>query len=1764
MYPIGNYYLPDKVFIDMKLINYRLVKKHFYFLLFFTSFFYQNSQAQGTWTNVTNLAPDYNGGVMLLLSDGTVIVKTYYGGFGSTPGTTWDKLTPDASGSYINGTWSRIATMANDRLYFSTWVLNDGRVYVGGGEYGSGTLAEIYNPLTNSWSSLTAPGVNFSDGNSENLPDGKLLLGVNSGTTLTNYLYDPVANTYTAAPSCTGSHDEAAWLKLPDNSILQVDLGSYNAERYIPSTNTWIADSACPVMLYDSYGYEAGTALQLPDGRSFFIGSTSVTAFYTPTGNTNPGSWCTGPAIPSGLGAPDAAAAMMNNGNILMALSPTPTMSNHFPTPTSFYEFDYATDTFIALAAPSGGSSIAVASYNTNMLALPDGNILYTSQGNKRYYVYTPGSSALSAGKPTVGNITRVNCDTFTVTGTLFTGISEGASYGDDWTMSTNFPIVRLTSGSNVYYGRTYNWNRYGSVSTGTSPDTTSFTLPAGLPQGTYSLQVVVNGNASAPVTFSTSLAITPSSFSLCPGTSATLTDSASIGFWYSSNPSIAIAGSASGTITGVSAGTATISYAEGSCYSTSTVTINPLPSAISGSTSVCTGSSATLTSSPSGGTWLSTNTGIATIGSGTGLISAMSPGTDTVSYTISTGCTITSPVTVNPYPSAITGPGVVCAGSSVTLSNTTSGGTWSSGTAGVASAGSSSGVISGVSAGSAIITYTPPSGCYVITTVTVNALPSAISGATSVCTGSSVTLSDAGGGTWAASPSGTATIGSASGILSGITSGIATVTYSLPVTGCSTTAIVTVNPLPSAVSGPGNVCPGLTITLTDAGGGIWTSATAGVATIGSSSGIVTGVSSGTDIITYQLPTGCVTTASVTVNPLPSSISGTMTVCTGQTTTLSDPGGGTWSSATPAVATIGSTSGIVTGVSAGTSDITYTASTGCIVSGTVTTNPQPAAITGATPVYIGGTATLGDITSGGNWSSSNPAVASAGSSSGIITGISGGTATITYTLPTSCFTSTVFTVNAAPGPITGSTAVCQSSTTTLSDISTGGTWSSSNTAIATVGSATGVVTGVASGTANISYTISGTSSVLTITVYPAPAAITGASALCAGAITTLSDATGAGAWSSSAISVATVGSATGIVSGVSAGTVTISYTTSCSSVTRAITINPLPAPAGITGSTGICTGSNVTLLDATPGGVWTSGSAIATVGSSSGLVTGVAFGSTNITYSVTNSFSCSAFVTSTITVEGSPNYLFTGAGTGANTSTGDGGPATLATIEGPRAICHDTAGNIYVSDVISNRIRKINVSGYISTVAGNGSAGNTGDGGQATAAALNMSGGGGVFVDKAGNILISNSAGENIRKVNVSTGIITTIAGIAGSAGFSGDGGPAASAMVYCPIGVCEDTSGNVYFADAGNNRIRKIDAVTGHITTVIGNGSQSFSGDGGQGTAAGIAIPRDVSADIFGNLYVSDYGNQRIRKYVIATGIITTIAGSGVAGSAGDGGQATAAQLYNPVRTFYDGGCSLYIVDQANSKIRQVNLNTGIIKTVIGNGIQGFAGDGSLATTGELYLPCGVTTNKNGDLYVSDGNNHRIRVSPSYGGIFITLAGPTSVPGGTAVTFTAHSSVLNNMSYQWKVNGSSISGATNNTYTDASPANGNIYTCVLTVAPKCGSSYNVTSNSITITTYGPPPGPTEVGSQDLLNSAVLYPNPFHGSFTLAATNIENGAAVIKVFDEIGQMVYAESVLVTDNHLTQMVDLQQLPAGVFLVALTDASGKLVILKGIKE
>ena len=191
----------------------------------------------------------------------------------------------------------------------------------------------------------------------------------------------------------------------------------------------------------------------------------------------------------------------MVNGKILLAVSPIPTSGNHFPSPTSYYEFDYVSNSFTQVNAPAGGLTTNEPCYVTNMLDLPDGSVLYADQGDNQYYIYTPLGTPVAAGKPTVNSIALTSCTQFRITGKGFNGISEGAGYGDDWQMASNYPVIRLTSGGNVYYCRTFNWNSTG-VMRGNAADTAQFTLPSSLPAGTYSLVVTANGIASDPVAF--------------------------------------------------------------------------------------------------------------------------------------------------------------------------------------------------------------------------------------------------------------------------------------------------------------------------------------------------------------------------------------------------------------------------------------------------------------------------------------------------------------------------------------------------------------------------------------------------------------------------------------------------------------------------------------------------------------------------------------------------------------------------------------------------------------------------------------------------------------------------------------------------------------------------------------------------------------------------------------------------------------------------------------------------------------------------------------------------------------------------------------------------------------------------------------------------------------------------------------------------------------------------------------------------------------
>ena len=442
---------------------------------------------------------------MLLLPDGTVMAAAQP----SDAGIEWYRLTPDIHGSYVNGTWTTLAPMHDSRLYYSSAVLRDGRVFVAGGEYGTGTArAEIYDPQTDTWTGLPPSGQSFSDSVSKVIANGNVLIApVGPSSSGGTVMFNPTANSWVAGPKLFRGfyEDEASWVKLPDDSIITIDPFGTNSERYIPSLNRWVNDANLPVLLYNTIS-EMGPGLLLPNGKAFFIGGTSHTALYTPSGTTNAGTWAAGPDIPNGLGASDAAAAMMSNGKVLAAVG----SATSYDPPTSFFEYDPVANSFTQVNGPTGTTD-NVQPFGTAMLDLPDGTVLYSHFGS-RLYVYLPGGTPLAAGKPVISALTQNPDGSYHLTGTLFNGISEGAAYGDDAQMDSNYPLVRMTnSGGNVYYARTFNWSST-AVMTSNKVVSTEFVLPANLPVGSNSLAVVANGISSDTVPFTpAALRISPS-----------------------------------------------------------------------------------------------------------------------------------------------------------------------------------------------------------------------------------------------------------------------------------------------------------------------------------------------------------------------------------------------------------------------------------------------------------------------------------------------------------------------------------------------------------------------------------------------------------------------------------------------------------------------------------------------------------------------------------------------------------------------------------------------------------------------------------------------------------------------------------------------------------------------------------------------------------------------------------------------------------------------------------------------------------------------------------------------------------------------------------------------------------------------------------------------------------------------------------------------------------------------------------------------------
>ena len=462
------------------------------------------------------------------------------------------------------------------------------------------------------------------------------------------------------------------------------------------------------------------------------------------------------------------------------------------------------------------------------------------------------------------------------------------------------------------------------------------------------------------------------------------------------------------------------------------------------------------------------------------------------------------------------------------------------------------------------------------------------------------------------------------------------------------------------------------------------------------------------------------------------------------------------------------------------------------------------------------------------------------------------------------------------------------------------------------------------------------------------------------------------------------------------------------------------------------------------------------------------------------------------------NYLgpimTTVAGNGGYGFLGDGSAATNASVEYPRGVAVDSLGNLYFADYDNDRIRKVDINGVITTVAGNGSIGFAGDGSAATNAMLDYPTG--VAVDSLGDLFIADFYNERIRKVDVN-GIIATVAGN-GSATYAGDGGAATNASLYYPSCVTVDSVGNLYIADEENNRVRKV-STNGIISTFAGNGGYGFTGDGSAATNATFDYPTGVAVDSRGDLFIADSDNYRVRE-VGTNGIITTVAGNGSSTYAGDGGAATNASLVYPYGVAVDNLGNLYIADEANDRIRMVATN-GIITSVAGNGSGGFSGDGNVAANSSLFNPFGVAVDSAGNLFVADEENDRIRkvsawpanlatltlanlntnnigsysviVSCSAGSVTSSVAtlnmpafmvtqpaSQTALLGGSIVFAPIAAGSLP-LSYQWAFNGTNLLGATNASFpvSSATLTNAGAYSVLIT------NLYGVvTSQSATLT----------------------------------------------------------------------------------------------------
>ncbi len=439
------------------------------------------------------------------------------------------------------------------------------------------------------------------------------------------------------------------------------------------------------------------------------------------------------------------------------------------------------------------------------------------------------------------------------------------------------------------------------------------------------------------------------------------------------------------------------------------------------------------------------------------------------------------------------------------------------------------------------------------------------------------------------------------------------------------------------------------------------------------------------------------------------------------------------------------------------------------------------------------------------------------------------------------------------------------------------------------------------------------------------------------------------------------------------------------------------------------------------------------------------------------------------------NIIITIAGKDSAGFSGDGGPATDAKLYTDEGFCLDNFGNLYIADGYNNRIRKVKLStGIITTIAGTDSAGYNGDGIAATNAKIYFPTA--VFTDTIGNVFIADAGNNRIRKISISTGLISTIAGSGpigvGAGGNSGDGGIATNAQLSVPVGLYIDKYNNIFICDYGNNKVRKVEYSTGIITTFAGIGSSTYSGgyvgysgDGGSATNAQFSGIAYCFADTIGNLFICDQWNHVVRKVDAITGIVTTIAGNGTVGYSGDGGLAINAQLNQPVGIFVDDRENIFIAEYGDGVIRKIDGTSGNISTIAGTGTRGYSGDGGPATAAELKCS-EVFVDKYGVIYIADIDNNRVRM------VYNTAMGVGNV--------------------------------------------------------KMGNGENVQ----------------------------IYPNPVNDEF-----HIDNAAnSEVRMFNLLGQEVFSGKL----NSSKESVDIRGLPSGTYVVQIISGSGEVQNYRVVKE